>query len=121
MIGSAQEMLGAEPDPAKLKQKRDALAAKAELLRELDAEIVGEIHEDEIGGEIEKIQEQIELAIIELDSAQPSGEVRSRVTSRATWQAPTPADEGGPESPGMHSYPPDHYEHRTVEVTGAHL
>ena len=36
-----------------MRQKRDALAAKAELLKGLEAEIVGEIPEDELETKIE--------------------------------------------------------------------
>ena len=118
MIGLAQEMLGDEaaPDPTKLKQKRDALAAKAELLKGLDAEIVGEIHEDELEGEVENadmIQERIELAILELNTAQTGEESRPRVTSRT----PTPSAEGRRGSPETHSDPPDRDEHEAVEAT----
>ena len=129
MIGLAQELLGMEgaPDPAKLKQKRDALAAKAELLKGLDGEIVGEIHEDELEGEVENadtIQERIELVIIELDRALTtiSGEARSRVpsriTSRATSRASSPIDGDHRESPGTHADPVDRHEPRTVESAG---
>ena len=85
-LGQAREMLSEDvaSETARLTQKREALASKAELLRRLDSEIVEAVHEDELEGEIEhadEIQEQIELMIIELDSAlrlpmstDPSGE-----------------------------------------------
>lgn len=54
MIGLAQELLSAEGERSLLNlQKREALAAKAELLRKLDEEIVEAVHEDELEGEIE--------------------------------------------------------------------
>ena len=108
MIGSAQEMIRGEvaTDTAKLRQKRDALAAKAELLNGLDAEIVGEIPEDELETEIENtdaIQERIELTIIGQDSAQTSGDAHSLIPSRTTSREPTPDNDGGRESPGTDS------------------
>ena len=74
MIAQAQELLSSEDglEPAKLKQKREALAAKAELLNKLDADIVEAVDEDELEEEIDgadAVRERIELTIIELDSA----------------------------------------------------
>ena len=74
MIDAAGELLSLEgrAEPAKLRQRREALAAKAEVLRKLDEEMVEEIHEDDLEGEIESadaFRERIELAIIELDGA----------------------------------------------------
>ena len=57
-------------DPPKLRHEMEALAAKGELLRKLDEEIVEVVHEDELE-EVEgayTVQEHIELIIIELDS-----------------------------------------------------
>ena len=74
MIAQAQELLDAEggADPPKLKHKRQALAAKAELLSKLDEEIVEATHEDELEEEVETadtVRERIELTMIKLDSA----------------------------------------------------
>ena len=73
-MSQARELLSAEEgfDPPKLKHKRDALAAKAELLVKLDEEIASAVHEDELGEEIEgadTVKERIELAVIDLDGA----------------------------------------------------
>ena len=74
IAGQARDMLseGVAHETAKLTQKKEALAAKSELLSKLDAEIVEAVHEDELESEIghaDGVQEQIELMIIELDSA----------------------------------------------------
>ena len=87
IVGQARELLSESvaAETAKLTQKREALAAKSELLRKLDAEIVEAVHEDELEGEIEhadEFQEQIELLIIELDSA-----LRLRPTSTSAAHA----------------------------------
>lgn len=73
-IAQTQDLLGSEDgiEPTKLKQKCEALAAKAELLNKLDADIVEAVDEDELDEEIDSadtVRERIELAIIELDSA----------------------------------------------------
>ena len=59
MIGQARETLEESEgyEIAKLTQKKDALAAKAELLRKLDEEIVEVVHEDELESEIERADE----------------------------------------------------------------
>ena len=74
MMTQAQELLssGEESSAAKLRQKKQALRLKGELLRKLDDEIVAVIPEDELGEEIEQadiIQERIELVVIDLDGA----------------------------------------------------
>ena len=74
MITQSKEMLdsGEELSAAKLKQKRQALEQKLELLLKLDAEIVEIIDEDVLDEEIEQadiVREKIELAIVDLDSA----------------------------------------------------
>ena len=74
MIAQAQELLQAEDgvEPRRLKQKREALAAKAGLLDKLDAEILEVVDENELEEEIDgadTVRERIDLAIIELDSA----------------------------------------------------
>ena len=84
MIGQARETLEESEgfEIAKLTQKKDALAAKVELLRKLDEEIVEVVHEDELESEIERadeIREQIELIVIELDCA-----LRVRTSIRET-------------------------------------
>ena len=67
------QLLSAEggADLPKLKHKRQALAAKTELLSKLDEEIVETVHESELEEEVEvadTVRERIELIIIELDS-----------------------------------------------------
>ena len=59
MIGQARETLEESEgyEIAKLTQKKDALAAKAELLRKLDEEIVKVVNEDELESEIERADE----------------------------------------------------------------
>lgn len=101
VVGQAREILSegvVASATAKLTQKRDALTAKAELLRKLDSEIVEAVHEDELEGEIERadeVQEQIELLIIEIDTAlrsvtlTDSGAARARDVPRD----PTPTSE----------------------------
>ena len=74
MMAQAQELLSADEgvDPPKLRHKRDALAAKPELLGRLDEEIANAVHEDELEEEIggaDAVKERIELAIIDLDEA----------------------------------------------------
>ena len=73
MITQAQELLSAEGgvDPPKLRHKREALAAKAELLMKLDKEIVEAVHEDELEevGAADAVRERIKFIVIELDSA----------------------------------------------------
>ena len=74
MLAQATELMSTDGglQPAKLKQKREALAAKAELLNKLDAEVVEAIDEDDLEEEIEAadtIRDRIELTIIELDGA----------------------------------------------------
>ena len=103
MIAQTQDLLGSEDgiEPTKLKQKREALAAKAELLNKLDADIVEAVDEDELDEEIDSadtVRERIELAIIELDSALAAaatdgdnhkrGDVRSSPT-RSVSHTPT--------------------------------
>ena len=73
MITQSKEMLdsGEELSAAKLKQKRQALEQKLELLLKLDAEIVEIIDEDVLDEEIGQadiVREKIELAIVDLDS-----------------------------------------------------
>lgn len=87
MVGQARELLSAETgsEPARLKQKRDALVAKAELLIKLDADILEDIHEDELEGEIDgadAVRERIELTIIELDSALAASDAEARIERR---------------------------------------
>ena len=57
MITQASELLSAAsvggPEPAKLRQKRDALSTKAELLSKLDADILEAVNEDNLEEEIE--------------------------------------------------------------------
>ena len=85
MIGLAQELLSTDggAELAKLRQRREALTTKAELLRKLDEEIVEAVHEDELEAEIENadmFREWIELAILELDGAMRVDADKSRVT-----------------------------------------
>ena len=58
MIIQTSELLSAAavggPEPAKLRKKRDALSAKAELLSKLDTDILEEVDEDDL--------EEIEVA-----------------------------------------------------------
>ena len=71
MITQSKEMLGSG-EAAKLKQKKQTLQLKSELLLKLDAEIVEMVEEDGLDEEVEQadvVQERIELAIIDLDSA----------------------------------------------------
>ena len=69
MITQTSELLSAAavggPEPAKLRQKRDALSAKAELLSKLDANILEEVDEDDLKEEIEVAK----LLAIELGGA----------------------------------------------------
>lgn len=74
MIAQAQELLTAEGalDFPKLRHKRYGLAAKAELPSKPDDEIVEAVHENKLDGEVEGadlVRENIELTIIDLDSA----------------------------------------------------
>ena len=74
MIDQVQEMLssGEGLNAAKLRQKKQALQAKTELLNKLDGEIVEMVPEEGIDEEIEQadaVQEWIELAIINLNGA----------------------------------------------------
>ncbi len=57
MMAQAQEMLresSGEMDVPNLKQKRQALQAKAELLSKLDEESVEMVEEDGLNGEVEQ-------------------------------------------------------------------
>ena len=74
MIDQVQEMLSSEEglNAAKLKQRKQALQAKTELLNKLDEEIVEMVPEDGLDEEVEQadlVRERIELAIIELNGA----------------------------------------------------
>ena len=74
MIDQVQEMLssGEGLNAAKLKQRKQALQAKTELLNKLDEEIVEMVPEDGLDEEVEQadlVRERIELAIIELNGA----------------------------------------------------
>ena len=114
MITQSKEMLdsGEELSVAKLKQKRQALEQKLELLLKLDAEIVEIIDEDVLDEEIEQadiVREKIELAIVDLGSAldaaaaastskkHESSATRSAGTSETTDSRtdPIPPPEGG--------------------------
>ena len=71
MIDQVQEMLSSEEglNAAKLKQRKQALQAKTELLNKLDEEIVM-VPEDGLDEEVEQadlVRERIELAIIDLN------------------------------------------------------
>ena len=109
MIGQANELLSAKGrlESAKLKQKREALAAKAELLNKLDADIMEAVGEDDLEEEIEvadTVRERIELAIIELAGALDAATVdegRRRREERAPTRNPSA------QSP-THSPPADH-------------
>ena len=71
MITQSKEMLdsGEELSAAKLKQKRQALEQKLELLLKLDAEIVEIIDEDVLDEEIEQADIIREKTELDLDSA----------------------------------------------------
>ena len=74
MIDQVREMLssGEGLNAAKLKQKKQALQAKTELLNKLDEEIVEMVPEDGLDEEVEQadsVRKRIELAIIDLNSA----------------------------------------------------
>ena len=75
MIDQVREMLSSEEglNAAKLKQRKQALQAKTELLNDkLDEEIVEMVPEDGLDEEVEQadlVRERIELAIIELNGA----------------------------------------------------
>ena len=120
MVDQVQEMLSSEGglNVAKLKQKRRALQTKTELLNKLDEEIVEMVPEDGLK-EVEQaniVREQIELAIIDLDStldgipAQPQrrgpthseSDERERSDERHEPPADPPPDDPPPDDP-----PPD--------------
>ena len=88
MITQVEELLRAEPgelNVSQLKQKRQALVGKTELLTKLDEEIQATIEEDGLEDEVEQadlVRERIELTIINLDSA--LSEFNSRVKKPAT-------------------------------------
>ena len=110
MIGQANELLNAEGrlESAKLKQKREALTAKAELLNKLDADIVEAVGEDYLEEKIEvadTVQERIELAIIELAGALDAATVDEGRRRREEERAPTRNPSA--QSP-THSPPADH-------------
>ena len=81
-IAQAQVMMegeSGEATVAKLKQKRQALNGKAELLNKVDGEIAEVVEEDNLGDEIEQadeVHERIELAIIDLDAALEAFKIR---------------------------------------------
>jgi hypothetical protein len=109
MISQSKEMLdsGEELNAAKLKQKRQALQQKSELLLKLDAEIVEIIEEDGLDEEIEQadiVRERIELAIVDLDSALDAAATKTREPS-ATHTATSTAAGGGAGGPT--DAPPD--------------
>ena len=73
VIGQVQENLTAEhgPNMAKLRQQRNMLIQKSELLSTLDAELMDAVELDELENEVEQIdaiKEKIECAILEIDS-----------------------------------------------------
>ena len=88
MIRLAEELLDAEVGAdlfTRLKQRRDALAAKGAILRTLDEEILGLVDEGDLEEEIDTadiIQERIELISIELERV--LNELRSSTTSRTS-------------------------------------
>ena len=65
-MGQAREILseGIAAETAKLEQRREALAAKAELLRKLDTDIVELVHEDELESEIQHADEIQEIELL---------------------------------------------------------
>ena len=87
MITQVEELLHAEPGElniSQLKQKRQALVGKTELLTKLDEEIQATI-EDDLEDEVEQadlVRERIELTIINLDST--LNEFNSRVKKPET-------------------------------------
>lgn len=104
---------------AKLKQKRRVLQTKTELLNKLDEEIVEMVPEDGLE-EVEQaniVREQIELAIIDLDSAldgipaQPrrrghthsESDERERSDKRHEPPADPPPDDPPIHDDGLHS------------------
>ena len=104
MITQVEELLRAEPEElnvSQLKQKRQALVGKTELLTKLDEEILTTIEEDGLEDEVEQadlVRERIELTIINLDSA--LNEVSLR-----THKSPKPTN-GHERTTESHSSPP---------------
>ena len=128
MIAQAQEMLRGpveELNVPKLKQKRQALQVKTELLNKLDEEIVEIVDEDGLDDEVEQadvVRERIELAIIDLDSAldeaaksQGSRPAPERRTSRSDDHT---TDTESPPDPTSHETEPPSGVHRTDSREG---
>ena len=82
-IDQVQEMLssGESLNEAKLKQKKQALQSKTELLNKLDEEIAEIVPEDGLDEEVEQadaVRERIKLAIIDLNGALDGTGTKSR-------------------------------------------
>ena len=71
LINQLDEVLSLA-DVSRLKQMRQSLMAKMEILSRMDEEILALVEEDQVGGEIEQadvVREGAELAIISIDEA----------------------------------------------------
>ena len=90
MITQVEELLRAEPgelNVSQLKQKRQALMGKTELLAKLDEEIQAAIEEDSLEDEVKQadlVRERIELTIIAMDGALSGISSRAPKSSRVT-------------------------------------
>ena len=80
----------------KLKQQRDSLQQKLNTLRQLDAEILDLVAEEEIEGEIEGadlLEENVQLAIANIENALSPKVVCSNVNTEANVSESTSANE----------------------------
>ena len=80
----------------KLKQQRDSLQQKLNTLRQLDAEILDLVAEEEIEGEIERadlLEENVQLAIANIENALLPKVVGSNVNNEANVSESTSANE----------------------------
>ena len=80
----------------KLKQQRDSLQQKLNTLRQLDAEILDLVAEEEIEGEIERadlLEENVQLAIANIENALSPKVVCSNVNTEANVSESTSANE----------------------------
>ena len=80
----------------KLKQQRDSLQQKLNTLRQLDAEILDLVAEEEIEGEIERadlLEENVQLAIANIENALSPKVVCSNVNTKANMSESMSANE----------------------------
>ena len=117
MITQARDLLETRADGAgvpnaqRLRQSRQALQAKVDLLAKLDEEIVGLVGDDDLEEEIDqadRYREDIELAIIEIDSVtDDNGTDASHRSATPSESRDTDPGENSPE-PELPPDPPGH-------------